>query len=71
MTEPQLFHFRRLVIARDHKVMAILFLFLGGFSSRAILDKIGSAGTLGIATGLRLIIAFWWFFIPAKKISKN
>jgi len=71
MTEPQLFHFRRLVIARDHKVMAIVFLFLGGFISRAILDKIGSAGTLGIGTALRFIISLWWFFIPAKKAPKN
>ena len=71
MTEPQLFHFRRLVVARDHKVMAILFLVLGGFSSRAILDKVGSAGTLGIATAFRFIISLWWFFVPAKKAPKN
>ncbi|KIM64841.1 hypothetical protein SCLCIDRAFT_597260 [Scleroderma citrinum Foug A] len=71
MTEPQLFHFRRLVVVCDHKVMAILFLILGGFSSRAILDKVGSAGTLGIATAFRFIISLWWFFVPAKKAPKN
>ncbi|KAL4068486.1 hypothetical protein V8B97DRAFT_2058722 [Scleroderma yunnanense] len=71
MTEPQLFRFRRLVIARDHKVMAILFLFIGGFSGRAILDKIGSAGTLGIGTAVRLLISLWWLFVPAKKVSKS
>ncbi|KAG6331350.1 hypothetical protein ID866_7741 [Astraeus odoratus] len=71
MTEPQLFHFRRLVIARDHKVMAILFLFLGGFTGRAILDQIGSAGTLGVGTGLRFVISLWWLFVPAKKAPKN
>ena len=70
MTEPQLFQFRRLVKARDHKVMAILFLFLGGFTSRALVDKIGSAGTLGIGTGLRFLIAIWWLLIPAKKAKQ-
>ncbi|KAG6379890.1 hypothetical protein JVT61DRAFT_10452 [Boletus reticuloceps] len=71
MTEPQLFNFRRLVVARDHKVMAILFLFIGGFISRAILDKIGSGGTLGVGAGIRLIIAFWWLLIPAKKAAQK
>lgn len=67
MTEPRLFDVRRLVVARDHKVMAILFLFLGGFISRAILDKIGSAGALGVGTGLRFVITLWWLLVPAKK----
>ncbi|KAG8216597.1 hypothetical protein J3R82DRAFT_6783 [Butyriboletus roseoflavus] len=67
MTEPQLFNFRRLVISRDHKVMAIVFLFLGGFISRALLDKIGSAATLGIGTALRFVITLWWLFVPANK----
>ncbi|KAF8553222.1 hypothetical protein OG21DRAFT_1477427 [Imleria badia] len=67
MTEPQLFNFRHLVKSRDHKVMAILFLFLGGFISRVILDRIGSAATLGVGTGLRFVIALWWLFVPAKK----
>ncbi|KAI6042014.1 hypothetical protein EDC04DRAFT_2892526 [Pisolithus marmoratus] len=71
MTEPQLFHFRRLVIARDHKVMAILFLFIGGFTGRAILDKIGSAGTLGVGAGIRFLITLSWLFVPVKKAPKN
>ncbi|KAI6142641.1 hypothetical protein BKA82DRAFT_4189337 [Pisolithus tinctorius] len=71
MTEPQLFHFRRLVKARDHKVMAILFLFIGGFTGRAILDKIGSAGTLGVGTGIRFLITLSWLFVPTKKTPKN
>jgi len=66
MAEPSLFHIRRLVKSRDHKAMAIVFLFLGGFIGRALLDQIGSAGTLAIGTGIRFIIAAWWFFIPAK-----
>lgn len=67
MTEPQLFNFRRLVTSRDHKVMAIVFLFLGGFLSRALLQKIGSAGTLGIGTGLRFAVTLWWLLVPATK----
>ncbi|KAH7882836.1 hypothetical protein F5I97DRAFT_1900022 [Phlebopus sp. FC_14] len=70
MTEPELFHIRRLVAARDHKVMAIVALFIGGFTGRAILDKIGSAGTLGVATGIRVLIATWWFFVPQKKAKQ-
>ncbi|KIJ63810.1 hypothetical protein HYDPIDRAFT_112772 [Hydnomerulius pinastri MD-312] len=70
MTEPKLFSFRRLVASRDHKVMAILALFIGGFTGRALLDKIGSAGTLGIGTGFRLLITLWWFFVPQKQ-AKN
>lgn len=71
VTEPQLFHFRRLVAARDHKIMAIVFLFIGGFLGRASLDVIGSAGTLGVGTGVRLLITMWWFFVPEKKAPTN
>lgn len=67
MAEPELFNWRRHVRSRDYKAMAILFLFLGGFTSRAILDKIGSPATLGIGTGLRLITTLWWLWVPAKK----
>ncbi|EGO03244.1 hypothetical protein SERLA73DRAFT_23921, partial [Serpula lacrymans var. lacrymans S7.3] len=56
MVEPSLFHIRRLVKSRDHKAVAIVFLFLGGFIGRALLDQIGSAGTLAIGTGIRFII---------------
>ncbi|KAJ8585546.1 hypothetical protein M405DRAFT_796691 [Rhizopogon salebrosus TDB-379] len=66
MADPKLFEFRKLVISRDHKIMAIGSLFLGGFLGRALLDAVGSAGTLGVATGLRFIISIWWLFVPAK-----
>ncbi|KAG0698893.1 hypothetical protein DFH29DRAFT_1081562 [Suillus ampliporus] len=70
MADPKLFDIRQLVISRDHKVMAIISLFLGGFIGRALLDSIGSAGTLGIGTGIRLIISVWWLFVPEKKAKK-
>ncbi|OAX34715.1 hypothetical protein K503DRAFT_859048 [Rhizopogon vinicolor AM-OR11-026] len=66
MAEPRLFELRKLVISRDHKIMAIGSLFLGGFLGRALLDVIGSAGTLGVGAGLRFIITIWWLFVPAK-----
>ncbi|KAG2129653.1 uncharacterized protein EDB93DRAFT_1323428, partial [Suillus bovinus] len=64
MADPKLFHIRRIVISRDHKIMAIASLFLGGFIGRVLIDSIGSAATLGIGTGIRLIISIWWLFIP-------
>ena len=66
MADPNLFRFNRFVITRDHKVIGIVALFLGGFVSRAILQSIGSAGALGIGTGIRVLIAVWWLFVPAK-----
>ncbi|KAG2127131.1 hypothetical protein DEU56DRAFT_533777 [Suillus clintonianus] len=66
MVDPKLFDIRRMVISRDHKIMAIVSLFLGGFVGRVLLDSVGSAGTLGIGTGVRLIISLWWLFVPEK-----
>ncbi|KIM60067.1 hypothetical protein SCLCIDRAFT_124977, partial [Scleroderma citrinum Foug A] len=56
MTEPQLFLFYRLIISHNHKVMAIVSLFLGALSGWSILDKFESAGALGVGTAIRLII---------------
>jgi len=70
MADPKLFVFTHLVASRDHKILAIGSLFLGGFFGRALIDVIGSAGTLGVATGLRLIISIWWLFIPTKDPRK-
>ncbi|KAI0337654.1 hypothetical protein BDW22DRAFT_864793 [Trametopsis cervina] len=70
MADPKLFQLNRLVISRDHKVIGIVALFVGGFASRAILQSIGSAGTLGVGCGIRVIIAFWWFFVPGKPAKK-
>ncbi|KAG2043936.1 hypothetical protein BDR03DRAFT_851064 [Suillus americanus] len=70
MADPQLFNIRRLVISRDHKILAISSLFLGGFLGRALLDTIGSAGTLGVGTGLRFIVSIWWLFVPGKTAKR-
>jgi hypothetical protein len=69
VADPKLFHIRRWIVSRDHKVMAIFTLFLGGFLGRALLASIGSAATLGIGTGVRLIVTLSWFFVPSP-VSK-
>lgn len=66
MADPALFNFRHKVITRDHKLIAAFCLFFGGFVGRALLGSIGAAGALGIGTGLRLLIAISWLFVPAK-----
>ncbi|TBU37797.1 hypothetical protein BD309DRAFT_931787 [Dichomitus squalens] len=73
MADPNLFQLNRFVITRDHKFIAIIALFLGGFVGRAIIDAAGAATTLGVGTGLRVLIAIWWIFVPGKqpKGSKN
>ncbi|KZT10414.1 uncharacterized protein LAESUDRAFT_694050 [Laetiporus sulphureus 93-53] len=66
MADPKLFQLNHWVISRDHKIIGIIFLFVGGFVGRALIDAIGSASALGIGCGIRIIIAIWWLFIPAK-----
>jgi hypothetical protein len=66
MADPNLFQFRRGVISRDHKLIAILALFLGAFLGRALLQGAGAATTLGVGAALRGIIALSWLFVPAK-----
>lgn len=69
MADPKLFQ-PRYTISRDHKIIAIVALFVGGFVGRALIEAIGSAGTLGIGTGLRTLIALWWLFVPGKPTGK-
>lgn len=65
VADPKLFNLRK-VTSRDHKTLAIFGLFLGAFTGRAILAEIGSAGALGVATGIRVFLAFGWLFVPSK-----
>ena len=66
VADPKLFTLTKAVTSRDHKALAIFALFLGAFVSRAILAEIGSAGALGVATGIRTLLAFGWLFVPSK-----
>ncbi|ETW76034.1 hypothetical protein HETIRDRAFT_436897 [Heterobasidion irregulare TC 32-1] len=66
MADPQLLQLRRRIISRDHKLLAILALFLGGFVGRAILQSAGSPAALGIGAGVRVVLAVGWLFVPAK-----
>jgi len=66
MADPKLFR-PNWVITRDHKFIAIAALFVGGFVGRAIVDQIGAAGAFGVGTGIRVLIAISWLWIPAKK----
>ena len=70
MSDPRLFKLRQKVISRDHKTLAAVALFLGGFCSRALLGKIGAAATLGIGVGFRILIALFWIFVPGKTPSQ-
>jgi len=65
MADPKFFALKH-VPSRDHKAISIFSLFLGGFVSRALIDKIGSPWTLGIGAFIRLLIAFSWIPAPAK-----
>lgn len=65
VADPKLFNLRR-ITSRDHKALAIFGLFLGAFTGRAILAQIGTAGALGVVTGIRVLLAFGWLFVPGK-----
>ncbi|KAF9501113.1 hypothetical protein BDN71DRAFT_1439364 [Pleurotus eryngii] len=71
MNDPRLFHINRSVVSRDHKLIFITAIFTGGFIARALLHQLGAAGTLGIATGIRFLIALAWLFVPGKKGTNN
>lgn len=71
MADPKLFQLNRWIISRDHKVIAIFALFVGGFIGRALIDQIGAAGTLGVGCAVRTIIAVWWLFVPGKEAASG
>ncbi|KAF9788687.1 hypothetical protein BJ322DRAFT_1106658 [Thelephora terrestris] len=69
VADPKLFNVSKLVPSRDQKAIAIFALFLGAFIGRAILAEVGSAGALGIATGIRVLVAFGWLFVPSTDVG--
>ena len=57
------------VASRDLKVIAVSTLFFRGFCSRTILQAIGSPASLGISTGIRVLIALSLFFTLGKRAT--
>ena len=66
MSDPRLFKFRQRVMTRDHRLIAAVSLFLGAFVGRSILGQIGTAATLGVGVGFRVLITLSWMFVPNK-----
>jgi hypothetical protein len=67
LSEPTLFFLRGWHKARDHKILGMFGVFLGGFVGRALADTIPPGATLGIATGLRIIIAITWLVVGRSR----
>lgn len=70
MSDPRLFKLREKVVSRDHKLIAVVALFVGGFVGRTLVRKIGSPSTLAIAVGFRILIAISWIFVGGKETPK-
>ena len=66
MSDPRLFKFRQRVTTRDHRLIAAVALFLGAFVGRALLGQVGTAATMGIGVGFRVLITLSWIFVPRK-----
>lgn len=66
VNDPMLFTLKH-VRTRDHKFAGVIALFLGAFVSRALIDAIGTVGTLGIGAGLRFLGAGMWLFVAGKQ----
>ena len=68
MADPKLFE-RRKVRTRDHKILGVGALFIGAFAGRAVLQETSAAGALGVGTGMKVVIALSFLFVPAKANS--
>lgn len=68
MADPKLF-VRGRVRTRDHKILGVAALFIGAFAGRAVLQETSAAGALGVGTGMKVVIALSFLFVPAKAKS--
>ena len=66
VSDPHLFKFCQRVMTRDHRLIAAASLFLGAFVGRSILGQVGTAGTLGVGVGFRVLVSLSWIFVPRK-----
>ncbi len=69
VAQKDLFIVSRRVTSRDHRILSIALLFLGGFSGRAIIQTAGAPTALGVAAAIRLIVTLWWLFVPEMELS--
>lgn len=67
MTDPNLANVKRRVASRDLRLVIAFSLFFGAFVGRAILAQLGTAGTLGVGVGMRVLVSFAWVFVPRKR----
>jgi len=67
MGDKQLLRPDRRVAARDRRILAVLFLFVGGIAGRALINTIGASSTIAIGAGIRVLISIGWLFVPDAK----
>ncbi|KZV80260.1 hypothetical protein EXIGLDRAFT_733362 [Exidia glandulosa HHB12029] len=70
MSDPNLFKLNRRMLARDSRLLAVLFLLIGGIVGRALMNTIGDSSTLAIGAGIRALIAIFWLFVPAAAVKE-
>lgn len=56
---------------REHRLVAVGGLFLGGLFGGALVRQIGGAGTFGVVAGVRVASALSWCVAPAKKLTRG
>ncbi|KAK4046354.1 hypothetical protein OIV83_006135 [Microbotryomycetes sp. JL201] len=66
VTDANLFRLKH-VRTRDHRVVAIGGLFIGGLFGAALTHTIGAAGAFGVTAGVRVVSAASWLLVPAQK----
>ena len=69
MSDPKLFQLRQKIITRDHKLIAAFSLLAGGFIGQSLLSQIGAGSTLGMGTGICVLITLVWIIVPGKPVS--
>ncbi|GAA5953481.1 hypothetical protein JCM21900_005679 [Sporobolomyces salmonicolor] len=65
VNEPKLFALK-LVKSRDHRIIGVFSVFLGGMCSAAIVFATNSATALGVAAGIRIISMLSWLLVPME-----
>ncbi|GAA5870976.1 hypothetical protein JCM1840_002743 [Sporobolomyces johnsonii] len=68
VNDPKLFALK-LAKSRDHRIIAVFSVFLGGMCSAGIVFASNSATALGVAAGLRIISMLSWLLVPMEAQS--